>query len=277
MSSEVEKLRQLLDSTFGLAFLAHLVGSSAWDILSHQQSPLSIASNADAFTASNLHQPIFQIYSDFIREYPFGSAQDWMRLAEELSAAVPELTRVLSEIAPELVECGFAAGFNHTKQFSVLTDAVSEAQGFQPIWKSNADAWWTHPNTVPSFQGCSANLSEFAIDDGMVSPTAMKSLSVDDLEPVFGIGSAQDWLRLVDRYPIEASVLHLEKWWPSVAPPLQSVWIPDWRRVSEDYAGVYLSPAAYLGASYSFLQLPNGRATFLSGWSPGATYWLPQS
>jgi hypothetical protein len=276
MSREVEKLGQILDSTFGLAFLAHIVGSNAWSILNSRESPRSISFKAKAFRASDLQQPLFQTYADFVREYPFGYTHDWIRLAGELSAALPELTHVLSEITPELVERGFASGFDHSRQFSVLSDAVSEARGFQTIWKSNADAWWTNPNTVPSFQGRSANLSEFAIDDAMVSPTVMKSLSVGEWEPVFGIESVKDWLWLVDQYPVEAEVLHLDKWRPSRTPPVESVWIPDWRSVAEEYAGVYLSPAAYLGASYTFLRLPDGRATFLSGWSPGATYWLPQ-
>lgn len=276
MSREVEKLGQILDSTFGLGFLAHTVGLTAWEILSGQTTASEISARATKFCVSDLRQPVFELYADFIREYPFGYTHDWIRLAEELSAALPELTHVLSEITPELVERGFASGFDHSRQFSVLSDAVSEARGFQTIWKSNADAWWTNPNTVPSFQGRSAILSEFAIDDAMVSPTVMTRLSVGEWEPVFGIESVKDWLWLVDQYPVEAEVLHLGKWRPSMTSPVESVWIPDWRRVAEEYAGVYLSPAAYLGASYTFIRLPDGRATFLSGWSPGATYWLPQ-
>jgi hypothetical protein len=276
MSGEVEKLGQILDSTFGLAFLSHILGLDAWEILSGQTAASEISTRATKFRASDLRRPVFELYSDFIREYPFGYTHNWLRLAEELSAASSELTHVLSELTPELLKHGFAADFDHSRQFTVA-DGLSEPQVFQTNWRSNADAWWTSPNTVPSFHGCSADLSDFAIDDAVVSPRAMKTFAVDESQSVFSIGSVEDWRWLVQKHPVKAKVLHLENWQLDIDLPVTSVWIPDWNEVAEEYAGVYLSPAAYLGASYSLIYLPDGRDTFLSGWSPGATYWLPQS
>lgn len=279
MSRPVDKLGQILESTFGLAFLAQLLGQTAWERITQLESTSSISSQARAFRLSHLEQPLFEIYADFIREYPFGYTHDWIRLATELRESKCDLAYVLNEIRSQLQARGFDSSFDRTKQFAVFSDAYYQGEylRFETVWKSNADAWWTQPNTVPSFQGNSPNLAEFAFDDALISPTLMTKVSMEVAPKVFELHSALDWISLVRQFPAEASVLHLDEWQFSFDKPVEAVWIPDWHRVAELYDGVYLSPAAYLGASYNLLSLPDGRLTFLSGWSPGATYWLPKS
>lgn len=279
MSRAVDKLAQILESTFGLAFLAQLLGQTAWESINQLESQSSISIKARAFNMSELEQPLFDIYSDFIREYPFGYTHDWIRLAAELKESKCDLAQVLNEIRSQLLVREFASSFDHTKQFAVFSDAYFKGENFrfETIWKSNTDAWWTHPNTVPSFQGNSPALAEFAFDDALISPTSMMKVSMEVAPKVYELHSAVDWVSLVQQFPAEASVLHLDQWQFSFEKPVESVWIPDWRRVAERYDGVYLSPSAYLGASYNLLSLSDGRVTFLSGWSPGATYWLPKS
>lgn len=279
MSREFEKLGQILESTFGLAFLAQLLGQTAWERITQLESTSSISSKARTFRVSDLEQPVFEIYSDFIREYPFGYTHDWIRLAAELRESKSDLAHVLHEIRGQLLVRGFNSSFDHTKQFAVCADAYYQGENFrfETIWKSNTDVWWTHPNTVPSFQGNSPGLAEFAFDDAVISPTSMMKVSMEVAPKVYELHSALDWVSLVQQFPAEASVLHLDQWQLSFDKPVESVWIPDWRRVAVRYDGVYLSPAAYLGASYNLFSLPDGRVTFLSGWSPGATFWLPKS
>ena len=278
MGAEAKRLEQILESTFGLAFLARLTGIEPFEILTGSRNVSEISGRAIDFKRNTHESSIFDAFAEFIRDYPFGLAHDWIRLGKELTDARQDLARVLTEITDELLRLGFVAGFNPSKQYRVQSDAYSQAKNsdFETLWKPNADAWWTHPNTLPSFQAGSENLSDFAIDDAMIQPTSMVKLAVPHLAKVYEVHKANDWLSLVERYPAETEILHLDNWHFSKDPGLESVCIPDWRGVAADYEGVYLSPAAYLGVSYSFLELGDGRATFLSGWSPSATFWLPQ-
>lgn len=277
MSCDLKRLGQILDSTFGLGFLAHLVGLTAWEIIAGQQPASSISKKAKSFIARDLKQPLIEIFAEFIREYPFGYTHDWTQLADELTAAKAELELVLFEVSRELTDIGFEAVFDHKKQFVVTPEISSSRDIDQITWKANADAWWTHPNTVPSFQGWSTAVKKFAFDDAVVLPNEMKNLTVDESQTIFCIGSAQDWQWLTNKYSVEVEVLHLDQWRIPSESRVEAVWVPDWVRVAKDFDGVYLSPAAYLSSSYSFRQLPDGRVTILSGWSPGATYWLPKA
>ena len=279
MSAATKRLEQILESTFGLAFLAHLTGGEPFEILTGSRNFSEISNRARVFKHDTNDSSILEKFAEFIRDYPFGLAHEWIRLGKELTEARQDLAKVLTEIADELLGFGFVAGFDASKQYSVQSDAYSQAKNsdFQTLWKPNADAWWTHPNTLPSFQANSEHLSGFAFDDAVIQPTSMVKLEVPILAKVYEIHNAEDWMSLVERFETEAKILHLDNWRFSEDPVLESVWIPDWQRVADEFDGVYLSPAAYLGVSYSFIELEDGRATFLSGWSPGATFWFPRS
>jgi hypothetical protein len=277
MSSDAEKLEQILNSTFGLAFLAHLLDLQPHPILIGAVSTGEISRRAEEFRLRDLRRSLIEIFAEFIRDYPFGLTHDWIRLSQELRSAKDELGFVLSKAAPELLNLGFTSGFEENNQFAVQSDAYSQTENYETRWKPIAGAWWTHPNTLPTFQALSGDLKNFAIDDAMVFPTSMTKYSRVVSSQVFEIQSGQEWLELVEEFPLETEILHLENWLFSYDPPKTTIWIPDWRQVAKNYGGVYLSPAAYLGASYEFLELPDGRITFLSGWSPGSTFWLPQA
>ena len=279
MSAEAKRLEQILESTFGLAFLAHLTGIEPFEILTGTLSASEISSRTKNFKRDTRESSIVDSFAEFIRDYPFGLAHDWIRLGKELSEARQDLARVLTEITEELQAFGFVASFDASKQYRVQSDAYSHATNsdFETLWKPNADAWWTHPNTLPSFQANSEHLSGFAFDDAIIQPTAMAKLAVPNPTQVYEIHNSQDWLSLVEHFATEAKILHLDNWRFSEDPGLESVCIPDWREVATYYEGVYLSPAAYLGVSYSLIELGDGRVTFLSGWSPGATFWFPRS
>jgi hypothetical protein len=279
MGAEAKRLEQILESTFGLAFLAHLTGIEPFEILAGSRNVSDISGRARDFKRNTHESSIFYAFAEFIRDYPFGLAHDWVRLSKELMEARQDLARVLTEITDELMGFGFVASFDASKQYRVQSDAYSHATNsdFETLWKPNADAWWTHPNTLPSFQANSEHLSGFAFDDAVIQPTSMAELELPTAVKIYEIHDARDWLSLVDRFAAQAKILHLDNWRFSEDSVLESVWIPDWQRVADEFDGVYLTPAAYLGVSYSFIELEDGRATFLSGWSPGATFWFPRS
>ena len=278
MSADTKRLEQILESTFGLSFLAHLTGIEPFEILTGSRNVLEISIRAREFRLDRHESSFFDSFAEFIRDYPFGLAHEWIRLGKELTEARQDLARVLTEITVELLGLGFVAKFDASKQYAVQSDPHSHAKysDFVTLWKPNLDAWWSHPNTLPSFQANSESLSGFAFDDAIIQPTLMAKLEVPTAAKIYEIHDAQSWLSLVDRFPTEAKILHLDNWRFSEDPVLESVWIPDWQRVAHEFAGVYLTPAAYLGVSYSLIELEDGRATFLSGWSPSATFWLPQ-
>lgn len=276
MNSEVAKLEQLLDSTFGLAFLTHLLGLDAHQMQVGEVSPGEIAWRAESFSPLSLERPLFEVFAEFIRDFPMGMQRDWILLAAELVNAKQALSTLLTRISPELLELGFAACFDESMQFAVDVQERSLDVLRETNWKSSRDAWWTTPNTLVTFQGRSSEVKQFAFDDAMMMPRSMTHVSFAVKPKVLEIATVQDWLRLVDKFPIEAKVLYLENWKLDSELTPDWVWIPDWSRIAREYAGVYLSAAAYLGASYRLLTSPYGRASLLSGWSPGATYWLPQ-
>jgi hypothetical protein len=278
MSADTKRLEQILESTFGLAFLAHLTGIEPFEILTCSTNASEISRRARDFKLDSRESSIFDAFAEFIRDYPYGLAHDWIRLGKELSEARQDLARVLTEITEELLAFGFVASFDASKQYSVPSDSYSHSKNsdFVTLWKPNLDAWWSHPNTLPSFQANSEHLSSFAFDDAIILPTSMAKLEVPTSAKIYEIHDVQDWLSLVDRFATDAKILHLDNWGLSEDPAHESTWIPDWRKVAGEFDGVYLSPAAYLGVSYSLIELEDGRATFLSGWSPGATFWLPQ-
>ena len=278
MSADTKRLEQILESTFGLAFLAHLTGIEPFEILTGSLNASEISRRASDFKFDSHESSLFGAFAEFIRDYPFGFAHDWIRLGKELTEARQDLARVLTEITDQLLRLGFVADFNPSKQYRVQSDAYSQSKNsdFETFWKPNADAWWTQPNTLPSFQANSEHLSGFAFDDAIIQPTLMAKLEVPTAAKIYEIHDARDWFSLVDRFATQAKILHLDNWIFSEDPALESSWIPDWQKVAGEFDGVYLSPAAYLGVSYSFIELEDGRATFLSGWSPGATFWLPQ-
>jgi hypothetical protein len=278
MSADTKRLEQILESTFGLAFLAHLTGLQPFEILVGSRSASEISSRGRSFKSEKQEFSILETFAEFIRDYPFGLAHDWIRLGEELSEARQDLAKALTEITEQLLRFGFVSGFDASKQYGVQSDAYSgvNSNQFETLWKPNFDAWWTHPNTLPSFQANAKSLSCFAFDDAIIQPTAMTKFATPNMANVYEIHGAQDWLSLVERFPIEAKILHLDNWRVSEDRDLESVWLPDWSKVAGEFEAVYLSPAAYLGISYSFIELEDGRVTFLSGWSPGATFWLPR-
>jgi hypothetical protein len=86
--------------------------------------------------------------------------------------------------------------------------------------------------------------------DGLESPPfSVWHVSVQPGARVYEVHGKEDWERLVERYPAEAD----------------GTWVPDWQTVVDDFDGVHLSMAGFLGASY---------VTSCRHWGTEATVWL---
>ena len=79
MGAEAKRLEQILESTFGLAFLAHLTGIEPFEILAGSRNVSEISRRARDFKRDTRESSIFDAFAEFIRDYPFGLAHSVLR------------------------------------------------------------------------------------------------------------------------------------------------------------------------------------------------------
>ncbi|MDA8269630.1 MAG: hypothetical protein M0013_14910 [Actinomycetota bacterium] len=98
------------------------------------------------------------------------------------------------------------------------------------------------------------------------------SVDINPSARVYEIAEPEDWRRLVERFPEDATGTHDGEWrdWGGVAGP----WVlPNWHEVMAHYDGVHVAVGGYVASCG--LALPVGDAyTLLAGWIPDATLWL---
>jgi hypothetical protein len=106
----------------------------------------------------------------------------------------------------------------------------------------------------------SARCSPVAVADELSAPS------------VYEVDCPDDWVRLVERYPLEVTWSRRHDWWRATG--VDARWlIPDYLAVSRDYAGVHLTARGYLTAAGAPLAVGSAR-TVVAGWGPDQTYWL---
>lgn len=141
--------------------------------------------------------------------------------------------------------------------------------------------WWSAPDFAPLTWTTGAvpplptiALLSFVDTHQPFKPTGARifSLEIDPGARVYEVASPEDWRRLVERFPEDATGTHDGEWrdWGGVAGP----WLlPDWEEVMAHYDGVHVSAGAFVASCG--LALPVGDAyTMLAGWVPDATLWL---
>jgi hypothetical protein len=91
---------------------------------------------------------------------------------------------------------------------------------------------------------------------------------------VWEINRPQQWVSLVERYPLEVTNARRHDWYRSTG--RDGSWrIPDWSAVAEDWDGVHVSVAGYLTTATRALPVAGGSAaTVLAGVNPDQTWWL---
>jgi hypothetical protein len=139
--------------------------------------------------------------------------------------------------------------------------------------------WWSTPSlvlrsvSVGPFEGVpTIELLDF-IDSGSMSGRAtVTGFGTDPTASIYEVKGAGDWASLVERYPMDATGTHDGEWryWGGVRGP----WLlPDWDKVSRDYAGIHVTIGGYLTSSGRALSVGDSY-TMLAGWVPDGTQWL---
>ena len=92
---------------------------------------------------------------------------------------------------------------------------------------------------------------------------------------VYEIYTAQDWGKLVARYPLAVTKARRHDWWRATGE--NHAWaIPDYHAVGADYDAIHLTVGGYLSTAGRAIQAGNAH-TVLAGWNPDETWWLTQS
>ncbi|WP_019147164.1 hypothetical protein [Timonella senegalensis] len=92
---------------------------------------------------------------------------------------------------------------------------------------------------------------------------------------VLEITNTQDYINLVERYPLRMTRSRLHDWY-RVTGATDEWFIPHWGLIAKDYEAVHLTTAAYLETATRRLPVMGG-STMLAGWSPDVTYWVGNS
>jgi hypothetical protein len=91
---------------------------------------------------------------------------------------------------------------------------------------------------------------------------------------IFEIGGPDDWIELVERYPLAVPLSRRHDWWRVTGQDLRWT-IPDYVAVAGDYDGVHLSVIGYLSTAGRALDA-GAFPTVLAGWNPDQTWWLTE-
>jgi hypothetical protein len=82
-----------------------------------------------------------------------------------------------------------------------------------------------------------------------------------------------DWAELCREFPLDVTAEKRHDWFRTTG--RDGAWVmPDWERVAERYDGVHLTVLGYLGIAGRAIDLGDGRASVIAGWSPDETHWL---
>ena len=148
------------------------------------------------------------------------------------------------------------------------------------------DAWWSIPTGwIP--KQLSARLPhtsrrlpelgavELAAQEDSTGPARAELRHVEPVPRsprVFEVHGPDDWTRLVNAYPFEATRTRRGVWWESTG--IDGRWyIPDWLTAAADWDAIHLTVWGYLTTAGEALPATEG-GTVLAGWNPDCTYWL---
>ena len=143
---------------------------------------------------------------------------------------------------------------------------------------SYSGAWWATPvltnvtTTSRQFGDLPAVQLELVEDSMGWTSARVATARVRPGGRIWEIGSPADWVKLVERYPLNVDRSRRHDWWRATGGhgPWQ---IPDWLAVGQDHDGVHLSVAGYLAGAGRALQTEGGQ-TVIAGFDPDLTYWL---
>jgi hypothetical protein len=149
-----------------------------------------------------------------------------------------------------------------------------------PIWTLSLDEFERQERPLPELRSTTRRLSRLGALELLLQEDAFGTAKALcwPVRPrpearIFEVRRAEDWVELVDQYPLELTWGRRGSW--SMATDLDTRWvIPDWLAVADKYDAVHLTLSGYLATSGRALMLQDGFATFIAGWNPDETYWL---
>jgi hypothetical protein len=146
--------------------------------------------------------------------------------------------------------------------------------------------WWSTPVqaglvvTTRTLPGLAAEgpapVGLVLVEDEMGWETARSwPVRPPDYGRVLELSGPADWVRLVQRHPLDVSASRRHDWWRVTG--WDGAWlIPDWPAVAEHHDAVHLTVEGYLSTAGRALPVDLGSParTLLAGWDPDATWWL---
>ncbi|MDP9937237.1 hypothetical protein J2T11_003608 [Paenarthrobacter nicotinovorans] len=224
---------------------------------------------------------IFEHASQFVNSYAHGLESEWRAFDSFLLEAELHLRAVARELEaraglrwwaePAALEAqiAFVPAGGLPEPGAALSYAISDREAVGTWWVSPAGFLVTTRGPVFGFTA----VLDAAVDDHWRRTDEDSVWSIDVQGPVrvFEVHGAEDWAQFVRTYPSTPGDFTSFDWGSSQDGKLV---LPDWRAVSQDWDGVHVSFAGYLGASYQPIALDRGHYTLLAGWHPDATVWL---
>lgn len=139
--------------------------------------------------------------------------------------------------------------------------------------------WWSTPphalrRTTRPLAGDGAPAALRLVEDGLGWRDArVRRVGVAPTARVYEVDSASAWAELCRRYPLDVTASRRTDW--ARATGREGRWVlPDWSRVAEDHDGIHVSVAGYLETAGRPVELGDGWAALLAGWTPDETVWL---
>jgi hypothetical protein len=157
-----------------------------------------------------------------------------------------------------------------------LTDEIDSRQRPSDPSAPWSGRWWSSPLGCPSTTRAAEGLAaiELAlVEDGLGwRGAAVTKVKADVATRVLEIAAPEDWIELVDRYPLDVSLSRRHDWFRATG--MDVAWaVPDWTLVANDVDAVHLTVTGYLTIAGRALECGQ-RSTVLAGWNPDQTFWL---
>lgn len=277
-SEKIARLNQISGSSFGRSFLAYLAGIEISDLLFSEDSEKLIKKKLKDFKADKTEAQFTQEFIIFIREYSFGEFSAYRKHSVELANSREELATVFTGYETFFINSGFFSPFDVNRQYSYLNEHM-----FSKNLGSTPSNWWVFPPTLWTIQSLGQNIEnedKFPLDEAFTGFEFREFSHINFINRpcVYEIFSEKDWVRLVTDFGVawntQSSSWQNYDFFGLADVELQRLTIPNWEQVASKFDGVYLSPAAYLETSYKRIDLDSNKSSVLTGWSPGATFWL---
>lgn len=195
--------------------------------------------------------------SPFARTWGAADSDQWV-VAHADSYGMPDVQRDTGEVLAEW------------RQEVVEREESARATGGSGMW------WSRPPHGLSSSSSRWSDFGPVALyleEDGR-EPEEARAIPVGRVpERTFEITGAEAWVHLCRGYPLDLTHSLRSSWNGSMG--LDAQWIiPDWSTVAADWDAIHLTIAGYLEAATRPIDVSNGVASAIAGWSPDETVWL---